>query len=223
MNEMTNWEPPNAYPGTQISIAENGEMNSSIFYDWFEKFCQTYVQRPLLLIYNGRSTNIKFKFIRKARAESIYILKLPPHTADCLQPLDNSCFKDLKIEWNKAIAAWTENSRSEFIELTGLAWDSVYTLQNIKLAFEKTGMYPPNRTMYPVSEFIPHLLELYQMTHSESNLVPQHLPAIPHATLANESASQSIEEIQALFTPSSSGEEEKQKLSISFDLQVKLC
>lgn len=115
----------NEYPGTQISVSENGWMTSDIFYSWFENFCHSYTQRPILLIYDGHSTHINLKLIMKAREEHVTLLKLPPHTTDRLQPLDVCCFKPLKVKWDQAVSTWTKRNAarriniSEFIQLVG--------------------------------------------------------------------------------------------------------
>lgn len=124
---MENWKTGQnlAYPGTQISVTENGWMTSDAFYSWFEKFCEIITQRPLLLIYDGHSSHIQLKLILKARQEQISLLKLPPHTTDRLQPLDVCCFKPLKTKWDKKINEWSSMNHArritkpEFIVLTG--------------------------------------------------------------------------------------------------------
>ena len=122
---MSNWYTNKVYPGTQIARSENGWMTTDIFFSWFEQFCSSNTQRPLLLIYDGHATHINLKLIRHARANSVTLLKLPPHTTDRLQPLDTCCFRPLKVQWDKAIAKWTRENRArritkhEFVELTG--------------------------------------------------------------------------------------------------------
>lgn len=129
---MSNWVCDKVYPGTQITVSDNGWMTSDIFYDWFQKFCSSITQRPLLLLYDGHSTHINLKLIQKAREEKVTLMKLPPHTTDRLQPLDVCCFRPLKVKWDKAIAEWTiQNqarriSKPEFVELCGMLINMKY-------------------------------------------------------------------------------------------------
>ncbi len=154
-NIQNTWKGTNAYPGTQYAVSEKGWMVSDIFTAWFEKFCERLTQRPLLLVYDGHSTHLTTSIILKARSENITIIKLPPHTTDRLQPLDVCCFKPLKSRWDKAIATWqnTHNARritkSEFVDLVGQVWDTAFTHANMIKSFEKTGMFPVNRSIYP--------------------------------------------------------------------------
>ena len=122
---MSDWYTADAYPGTEITASENGWMTSEIFLSWFENFCKNVTQRPLMLIYDGHSTHVNYKLIKKARDEQVTLLKLPSHTTDKLQPLDVCCFRPLKTQWDKAIAKWTKEhnarriSKMEFIKLVG--------------------------------------------------------------------------------------------------------
>ena len=122
---MSDWYTEEAYPGTKITASENGWMTSEIFLSWFNNFCKNVTQRPLMLIYDGQSTHINYKLIKKAREEQVTILKLPSHTADCLQPLNVCCFRPLKTQWDNAIAKWTKDhnvqhiSKMEFNKLVG--------------------------------------------------------------------------------------------------------
>jgi hypothetical protein len=169
---QSTWRSPNAYKGTQYACSESGWMVSEIFYDWFKYFCLTITQRPLLLVYDGHSTHLTSAVILQARSENITIVKLPPHTTDKLQPLDVVCFKPLKTQWDKAISTWTKDNNArritkpEFVSLVGSVWDKVFTHDIIVKSFEKTGLYPVDRTVYPESEFKPNLLTLYKRIQS---------------------------------------------------------
>ena len=126
INMMSNWLPQDKsyYPGTQLQVSDNEWMTSDIFFKWFCWFCSAQEDRPLLLIYDGHSTHINLKLIKKAREEDISLLKLPPHTTDRLQPLDVCCFKPLKTKWDEAISKWTKinaaakMTNAQFVTLT---------------------------------------------------------------------------------------------------------
>lgn len=122
---MGSWTSEEMYPGTWVASSESGWMNSEIFYQWFSDFCAKIDQRPILLIFDGHKSHITYNLIRKARAEQVHLLKLPPHTTDRLQPLDVVCFRPLKVRWDKELSAWNTQHhgakipKREFIELVG--------------------------------------------------------------------------------------------------------
>ena len=81
---MSGWYTSNPFPGTTITATESGWMTSEAFFNWFTKFCTTVPQRPLLLILDGHSTHITYQVIKHAREQDVTLLRLPPHTTDCL-------------------------------------------------------------------------------------------------------------------------------------------
>jgi len=187
--KMASWEFTRPYPGTEIGTSDNGWMTSTLFQRWFGNFCAEVTQRPLLLIYDGHATHINSTIITKARTEGISILKLPSHTTDRLQPLDVSCFRPLKVKWDKAISAWQKNNRCYkpskgiFIDLLGSIWADVFTEQNIKAGFVKTGIYPFNKAAYPESAFNPHLLTIYKAVAEQENRPTVSKPQTPQKSV----------------------------------------
>jgi hypothetical protein len=183
---QSTWRPVNPYKDMQFACSETGWMVTDIFNDWFNFFCTYVTQRPLLLVYDGHSTHINSTVIRKAISEDIRIIKLPPHTTDRLQPLDVVCFKPLKTRWDKEIATWMKDNsarrvnKSEFASLVGNVWDDVFNVEVIKTAFQKTGLYPCDRNVYPKHVFAPHLMRIYsklKVVEDASDATPK--PATP--------------------------------------------
>ena len=177
------WKGTNPYPGTRYSFSDSGSMVSEVFNGWFDFFCEHVTQRPLLLVYDGHSTHLTLAIIKKARAEDITIIKLPPHTTDLLQPLDVCCFKPLKTRWDAIIAKWQATNyarritKSEFVDLVGKVWEECFSLPVVKMAFKKTGLYPPDKNSYPIDKFNPDLYRLYVSVHETEE--PTHKPATP--------------------------------------------
>ena len=93
---LQSWLAPNSYPGTKFTKSENAWMTTEIFAEWFNHFCNSITQRPLIVVYDGHVTHLSVAVIEKARQENITIIKLPPHTMDRLQPLDVTCFRSLQ-------------------------------------------------------------------------------------------------------------------------------
>lgn len=199
----TSWKGTKPYPGTQYAFSDSGWMVADVFAAWFDFFANHIPQRPLLLVYDGHSTHLTSAVINKARAENITIIKLPPHTTDLLQPLDVCCFKPLKTRWDATIAKWQAANyarritKGEFVDLVGRVWDECFSVEIIQTAFRKTGLYPPDRDIYPVAMFNPDLYKLYKSVQTPE---PVHKPATPRKDIPpreNISPSTSFEQIMA--------------------------
>lgn len=157
-------------PGTFFGVSQSGWMTSQVFYDYFKLFIQIVKQRPILMIFDGHMSHLSLQTIELARSNNVSILKLPPHTTDILQPLDRSCFRPLKILFDKKLATWErENSdkmnKADFSNILGQVWLSGLTKKNILSGFSSTGIYPVNSTAYPVSRLNPDKLQRYNMLH----------------------------------------------------------
>ena len=112
--------------------------------------------------------------IETAIKENIIIIKLPSHTTDLLQPLDKSCFRPLKLEWDKTLIKWQmENqrklSKSEFADLLCETWNRGFKPATIISGFVSTGIYPVNRMKYPLSRFDPVKLAKYKQEKQNAN------------------------------------------------------
>lgn len=122
---------------------------------------------------------IKVSIFSQAMDENIDIIKLPPHTTDKLQPLDVCCFKSLKSVWDKNLAKWTSQHRArrvtkyDFLGMVSNVWGQCFTTELITKAFEKCGLYPFNRDRYPITEFAPNLLAVYQREKQRRQEVSQ--------------------------------------------------
>ena len=134
------------HPGQQVQLAwrpnitgtdrypwqhanPSGWMMTDIFYKWFqlfEEWTRTVNEdgeiEPCLMIYDGHLSHVGLDTLRYARNFNITIVKLPPHTADLLQPLDVAVFSSLKIHWGKIMfqrlkSVHSKLSKSEFAKL----------------------------------------------------------------------------------------------------------
>jgi hypothetical protein len=160
------WRGQNDISGTMYSTSENGFITSSIFNQYFQKFCITVTQRPLLVILDGHITHLSSMVVERAIAENITILKLPSHTTDLLQPLDRTVFKPIKTDWEHELIDWQMNNnrqltKAEFSQIVCKVWRKVQT-ENIVKGFATMGIYPLNPSKYPVSRLNPNKLEKYR-------------------------------------------------------------
>ena len=177
-------------PDVQVATSENRWMTTDIFVEWFFRFCSSIAQHPLLLVYDGHSTHINLKVNDKAIEEDITLVNLPPHTTDKLQLPDVCCFKELKINWDKAIAKFTEEHRAwqitkaEFVILTSDVWPMIFTEKNLVNSFSKIGLYTMDQSIYDEDAFNPGLLNIYTKVHSTTQDIT-HKPQHPQRKLHN--------------------------------------
>ena len=136
-----------AMPETLFGVLENSCMTTDIFEKWFWHFCRVIKERPLLLIFDGHLTHISFNMILKSMEENIKIVKVPHHARNLLQPLEISCFGQLKQEWEESLNRWFNTygakkalMKSDFAEMIGKSWEKALTQENIKDGFLKTGI-----------------------------------------------------------------------------------
>jgi len=125
-----------------------------IFYKYIQILAALITERPLLIIFDGHLSHLDNRTLKKARTEGIVILKLPAHTTDTLQPLDKTCFKSLKLLWDDIILDFQlKNQRKmtkiEFSEAMAKLIREM-KVENILSGFSSTGIYPVDRTKYPI-------------------------------------------------------------------------
>ena len=75
------------------------------FIDWFRNLFIPALpdERPVMLIFDGHETHMKYEVRQLALKHGIVIViaKLPPHTTHLLQPLDLAVFKPLKEGYDR--------------------------------------------------------------------------------------------------------------------------
>lgn len=164
------------YTGTTYACSENGWMLTRIFNEWFEIFCKTVTERPLLVIFDGHVTHLDPATIELAVRENVALLKLPPHTTDLLQPMDRSLFGPIKYKWNERLIEWQRlNQRSltksEFADLLCEVWRDGLSQEVIKNSFKVTGLYPVNKDVYPKDRLDPVKLDRFNKIQSSHGSV----------------------------------------------------
>lgn len=142
-------------------------MTSVIFHHWFKQFCKLVKERTLILLYDDHMAHLDEETINFAKEENITVIKLPPHTTDVLQQLDKCCFRSLKYEWDLILVDWFRINcrtlqKSEFVNILCEVWQNGLKPDNIISGFRSTGIYPSDRTKYPVPRFDPEKFRRYQ-------------------------------------------------------------
>ena len=108
------------------------------------------------LNFDGHNTHIKcLAVIDFAISKGIYLLSLPPHVTNKLQPLDRSFFKPLKAYFNNACQRWMRNHPARCVktehlgELLKEAYLKAATPENAGSGFRNSGIVPFNPHVIP--------------------------------------------------------------------------
>ena len=135
---------------TMFMVSDSGWMTKEIWFQQFVKWIP--LIRPVLLIQDGHSSYISIELIELARANSVHLLCLPPHTTHILQPLDVGVFKPFKSAFSQACHKYMYVMQQPgrvvttdvLASLVGEAWPRSFTPLNILSGFRKCGIQPFN-------------------------------------------------------------------------------
>ena len=149
--------------GSIMGISDSGWITSGLFMDFMKHFAvhaQCSPDNKTLLIFDGHNTHIKcLAVIDFAISKGIYLLSLPPHVTNKLQPLDRSFFKPLKAYFNNACQRWMRNHSDRCIktehlgELLKEAYLKAATPKNAGSGFRNPG----------IMSFNPHAIPDHQL------------------------------------------------------------
>jgi hypothetical protein len=172
-------------PGGWAEVSDSGWINSDLFLKWLNKFIdfsKSTKESPVLLILDGHSTHTKsLEVIDLAR---VILLCLPPHTSHRLQPLDVSFFKPLSLYYGEELRKWLRCNPGKIVTLWqissifGAAFIQSATMKSALKGFEKTGIWPPNKNIFPESYFLPS-------DTTDIRLETEQLPAISETNKPN--------------------------------------
>ena len=169
-NYESSWAGDKGLPNIFYLLSESGRMTSDIFVVWFEIFCDEVKKRPLLLLLDGHLTHRYVPVTERAMEEKIFILKFPPHVTDVLQPLDVTCFGELKREWERVLNLWVNKfgvkqsmRKGIFVNKILEIWYNGLKESNIKNGFEATGIFPVNSAKYPKKIFDQCLITCFNL------------------------------------------------------------
>ena len=140
-----------ALPGTVFMVTDSGWMTKEIFLQWFQHFINWIPPaRPVLLIQDGHYSHISIDVIELAKAHSIHLLCLPPHTTHILQPLDVGVFKSFKAAFSNACHKYVMEQPGRVVTadilaaLVGQAWPRSFNPLNVMSGFRKCRIQPFN-------------------------------------------------------------------------------
>lgn len=113
-----------------------------------------------MLILDGHTSHVKnINIIDLAQKHGVIILCLPPHSINCVQPLDVSFMKPLSLYYSKEVQKWLRLhpnrvvSMFEIFPLIEKAFETAATLATAKSGLEKTGIWPINHELFKDEDF----------------------------------------------------------------------
>ncbi|KAF5378013.1 hypothetical protein D9757_009862 [Collybiopsis confluens] len=154
-NLYTKWSENNVANATKrFSVSEKGWTDSDIMCKWIKTEFNPKTQAKAagakrVLLMDGHSSHFTPEVIEFALARNIVILGYPPHCTHALQGLDVVCFAKMKNEMKNSIAKFEDENKCEvgkadFAFVFGRAFNIAFTASTVKMAFEKTGIFPFN-------------------------------------------------------------------------------
>ena len=182
-----------ALPGTVGYNSGNGWIDSTLFLRYLDHFIKHVKPTPdskVLLILDNHISRKSLEAIDKAKANSIILLTLPPHTSSKLQPLDRSVFKALKTYYSQECSIWMTNhmgrkiTEYDIASIMGPAFLKAMSPTNIISGFKSTGIWPYNPDV--IDE------ENYATASAIRNIDPSEEDATPTTSAATSSSTQQV-------------------------------
>lgn len=171
-----------APPGALVDISETGYINSELFNKWLKHFIAVVKpneEKKILLLLDGHTTHLKnIEALNTARENGVILLQLPAHTTHRLQPLDKTFFGPLQTYYAQEVQNWLRCNPGHAVtqfQVSGLlatAYAKAATIANAINGFKTTGIWPPNKDVYPDSVYAPaeNLSEPVQNESEDCNI-----------------------------------------------------
>ena len=138
---------------TRLGYSKKGWTDGEISTEWIKQFDQATsakaAGRARLLLVDGHNSHYTLGFLRYAREHNIHVLCYPANATHIYQGLDVVVFGQLKRVWSETRDQWQRElgrtvTKENFLQIYGEVHLKVLTPELIKLAFEKTGIWPFN-------------------------------------------------------------------------------
>lgn len=153
-------------PGSDGTMSKTGWSNSAIFLEYLESHFIKYIQRPdttqpIIVIFDGHRSHINVPVLEWAKQNNVVLFVLPAHTSHVLQPLDVACFGPLQRIYNNACHKFlrenpaTKITRFNVAALASNAYNKALSNNNLRAAFQKTGIFPFDKTTISPDTFKP--------------------------------------------------------------------
>ncbi|KIY53749.1 DDE-domain-containing protein, partial [Fistulina hepatica ATCC 64428] len=153
-NFQSSWNDDNP-AGIAFTHSESGWSNGEIAVSWFGMFeretrAKADDGRALRVIFmDGHSSHYTPELLEEAKRCNVKIIGYPPHCTHALQGLDVVCFGRMKVCWKQELHEFELThergvNKNEFAAVWGRAFIQAFTVDNVKMAFAATGIWPYN-------------------------------------------------------------------------------
>jgi DDE superfamily endonuclease len=138
-----------------IAKTDTSMINTEVFYDWLEQFCEV-LEKDVwsILFLGGHVSHISLKAVEYAEKKKLLIFQLPSHSSHLLQPLDLCGFGSVKRAFTEALTAFSNEHGhgAQKEDMCGLIQQAVVrglSVANVKASFAAAGLYPfdPKRAL----------------------------------------------------------------------------
>lgn len=182
------WVSKAEYPGTCYSATTNGYMEECVFFMWLTESFVPFVNEMrakhnesnshAVLIYDGHRSHISVRVIRLALDNKIVLVRLPSHLTHRLQPLDLAVFGPVKTAWGRKMVEHGKKNmgasnfyltRETFSKYVGEVWRDTPS-KNIIAGFKETGLFPIDRSKFPISDYPLGALDRYNASVNNNTL-----------------------------------------------------
>ncbi|XP_052211862.1 uncharacterized protein LOC127830955 [Dreissena polymorpha] len=150
--------------GSSGCMSDSGWSNSAVFLHYMDTHFLRYVQRvdksqPILVLLDGHKSHINVPVLDWAKKNNIILFILPAHTSHVLQPLDVGCFGPLQKIYNSMCHRFirenpsTKITRYNVAPLGSAAYVAALSVENLRSAFKKSGVFPVDESAVSKEHF----------------------------------------------------------------------
>lgn len=184
-----------------ISLSPNGWTDDFLCTEWFRKSfigqskARNKSGKPILLMLDGHGSHEKLIMIDLGLTHGIIIFCLPPHTTHRLQPLDVGVFGPFSRAWADRCdeivdELGKEMPREDFVKEYMGVRGPAFKGNTIRKAFEKSGAWPVNSSIFTDEDYAPSL-----PTSTTTGHAPSSYPtSMPNSELDDDFYASDIEE-----------------------------
>ncbi|KIJ70358.1 hypothetical protein HYDPIDRAFT_78831 [Hydnomerulius pinastri MD-312] len=149
-----------------VGYSKKGWTDGEIGALWIKQFNEQTREkadgRARLLLVDGHNSHYTHAFLEYARQHKIHILCYPAHSTHIYQGLDVAVFGVLKQYWSEERDQWVREkgekvTKKNFLAIYGAAHVRALTVETIKSAFRKTGVWPFDPTVITTDVMAPAL------------------------------------------------------------------
>ena len=137
-----------------IGLSEKGWMNAHLFLEYIKTILHPHlklqnIQFPVILFVDGHKSHLTYQVSQRCTELSIILICLYPNSTRILQPADVSCFRPLKLYWQKAVVQWRKKNPYGKLgkeHFASILKEAILQLksQTIVNGFQACGLYPWN-------------------------------------------------------------------------------